>query len=42
MYIYLGYMGKRFSTLRESTAIKTDRRIRVMNEIVGGMRAIKM
>ncbi len=38
----LGYMGKLFSKMRALTAGKTDRRIRVMNEIVNGMRVIKM
>ncbi|CAL8127080.1 unnamed protein product [Orchesella dallaii] len=39
---FQAYCGKLFSGLRQSTATKTDRRIRVMNEIVSGMRVIKM
>ncbi|ODN02112.1 Multidrug resistance-associated protein 4 [Orchesella cincta] len=39
---FQAYCGKLFSGLRTSTATKTDKRIRVMNEIVSGMRVIKM
>lgn len=35
-------MGKWFGTIREETAIRTDERIRLMNEIVPAMRVIKM
>ncbi|KAG9509318.1 Multidrug resistance-associated protein 4, partial [Fragariocoptes setiger] len=35
-------MGKWFGTIREKTAIRTDERIRLMNEIVPAMRVIKM
>ena len=31
-----------FSRLRMSTALRTDQRIRTMNEILSGMRIIKM
>jgi len=40
--VLIGYMGRLFSQLRGSTAVKTDRRIRIMNEIISGMRVIKM
>jgi len=35
-------MGKVFTRLRMSTAIRTDERIRAMSEIISGMRVIKM
>lgn len=35
-------MGKWFGTIREETAIRTDERIRLMNEIIPAMRVIKM
>ena len=35
-------MGKQFGKLRLKTAGKTDRRIRLMNEIVNGMKVVKM
>ncbi|CAG5124702.1 unnamed protein product, partial [Candidula unifasciata] len=37
-----GFMGKLFSKLRHKTAIHTDERVKVMNEIISGMRVIKM
>lgn len=43
--IYLpfqAFMGKWFGTIREETAIRTDERIRLMNEIIPAMRVIKM
>jgi len=39
---FIGWMGKMFSRLRMSTALRTDERIRTMNEILSGMRVIKM
>ena len=36
------WMGRQFAKLRVETAIKTDRRIRLMNEIINGMKVIKM
>ena len=33
------WVGKKFGEVRVSTASKTDRRIRLMNEIVNGMKA---
>ncbi|XP_067118442.1 ATP-binding cassette sub-family C member 4-like isoform X1 [Centruroides vittatus] len=43
LYIpFQGGMGKLFSKLRSKTAKLTDERIRLMNEIVAGMRVIKM
>ncbi|XP_048764978.2 ATP-binding cassette sub-family C member 4-like isoform X2 [Ostrea edulis] len=35
-------MGKLFAKLRHKTAVHTDERVKVMNEIIGGMRVIKM
>ncbi|GFN81872.1 multidrug resistance-associated protein 4 [Plakobranchus ocellatus] len=35
-------MAKLFSTFRRKTAIHTDKRVKVMNEIISGMRLIKM
>ncbi|XP_052782620.1 ATP-binding cassette sub-family C member 4-like isoform X3 [Mya arenaria] len=37
-----GYMGKLFSKFRQKTAKYTDERVRLMNEIIAGMRVIKM
>ena len=36
------WVGKQFGRLRVETAGKTDRRIRLMSEIVNGMKVIKM
>ncbi|KAL5005221.1 hypothetical protein ScPMuIL_018677 [Solemya velum] len=36
------WMGKLFSKLRRKTAIHTDERVKLMNEIISGMRVIKM
>eukprot|EP00096_Caligus_rogercresseyi_P011383 TRINITY_DN4461_c0_g1_i2.p1 TRINITY_DN4461_c0_g1~~TRINITY_DN4461_c0_g1_i2.p1 ORF type:complete len:890 (+),score=159.36 TRINITY_DN4461_c0_g1_i2:173-2842(+) len=36
------YMGKMFSKLRSMTATKTDIRIQIMNEILDGIKVIKM
>ncbi|XP_053404593.1 ATP-binding cassette sub-family C member 4-like isoform X3 [Mercenaria mercenaria] len=37
-----GWMGKLFSKFRQKTAKFTDERVRLMNEIIAGMRVIKM
>ena len=36
------WVGKQFGRLRVETAGKTDKRIRLMSEIVNGMKVIKM
>ncbi|XP_030838231.1 multidrug resistance-associated protein 4 isoform X2 [Strongylocentrotus purpuratus] len=37
-----GWMGKLFSKFRDKTALLTDERVHIMNEIISGMRIIKI
>ena len=39
---FQGIMGRMFQTVRRKTAHLTDTRIRLMSEIISGMRVIKM
>ena len=41
MYVSV-WVGKQFGRLRLETASKTDKRIRLMNEILNGIKVIKM
>ncbi len=39
---FQGVMGRLFQSVRRKTAQLTDHRIRIMNEVITGMRVIKM
>ena len=41
-YFCLGFMGDLLEKYQTQVTISTDKRIRIMNEIIAGMRIIKM
>ena len=42
LFIYITIMSHKSGKLRHKTAVATDQRLEVMNEIVSGIRAVKM
>ena len=40
--VFVVYLAKRVSVYRMRTALKTDKRVKLMNEIITGVKVIKM